>query len=149
MPSKHTPEDHRLIDSLPMGVMTAFRSSIYQPAYITSNPEQFINNDWIDTAQLRKFLQCATHPQPDSSSPAPEPSPIRVKLENDALDAAFTRPLSPATAPGVRTRILKEGNHEVLEILSDSDMDSDQEDDLGQGSADPRESSPLPPSDSE
>ena len=38
------------------------------------------------------------------------------------------RPPAPASAPAVKTRILQEGEREVLEILSDSDMGSDSED---------------------
>ncbi|KAJ7894091.1 hypothetical protein B0H13DRAFT_1886063 [Mycena leptocephala] len=133
MPSKHTPEDQRLIDSLPMGVVTAFRS-------FNSNP--------------------------DSSPQHPNSPPTRVKLEDDVCDASATRLLAterlpaPASTPAVKTRILQEGEREVLEILSDSDTGSDSEDSgnlegtMTDSRKSPplpasniRESSPLPPSD--
>ncbi|KAJ6592738.1 hypothetical protein B0H19DRAFT_1365112 [Mycena capillaripes] len=129
MASKHTPDDQKLIDSLSMGVMTAFRSSIYQQGFIVGNPHLFINNDWIDVVQLRAFLENTTI-HPDNSALA------RVKVEYDASDASVSR---PSVIPDVRVRVLTEGTQEVLEILSDS------EDTVG--SPDTRQSSPLPPSD--
>ncbi|KAK6983934.1 hypothetical protein R3P38DRAFT_372960 [Favolaschia claudopus] len=37
-----------LIDSLPMGTVTAFQSSIFLPSFISDNPRLFINDTWID-----------------------------------------------------------------------------------------------------
>ncbi|KAJ7174783.1 hypothetical protein C8R46DRAFT_1252853 [Mycena filopes] len=128
MPSKHTPDDQKFIDSLPMGTITAFRSSIYLPTFIQANPRMFIGNDWIDADQLRDFVKLS----PTSDSLHPKSPPPRVKLEPD------TRPtrLDPS---GVKTRVLTEGKKVVVEILSDS------EDEEVSGVT--RESSPLPPSD--
>ncbi|KAJ7490769.1 hypothetical protein FB451DRAFT_1166097 [Mycena latifolia] len=68
MASKHAPAsaDAKLIDSLPTGVITAFRSSIYVPTYVPLNAHLFINNDWINAEQLRQFLKRV--PDPDHSS---------------------------------------------------------------------------------
>ncbi|KAJ7105814.1 hypothetical protein C8R44DRAFT_886280 [Mycena epipterygia] len=57
MSSKHALEDQRLIDSLPTGVFTAFRSSIYKSTYVTANAHLFITHGWIDPTQLRNFLK--------------------------------------------------------------------------------------------
>ncbi|KAJ6529215.1 hypothetical protein B0H19DRAFT_1274259 [Mycena capillaripes] len=114
MASKHTPDDQKLIDSLSMGVVTAFRSSIYQPGFIVGNPHLFINNDWIDAVQLRAFPKNTTA-HPDNSVPA------GVKVENDASDASDASIMRAFTVPDVRVRILTEGTQEVLEILSDSE----------------------------
>ncbi|KAJ6629784.1 hypothetical protein B0H10DRAFT_2428145 [Mycena sp. CBHHK59/15] len=130
MVSKLTPDDQKLIDSLPMGVVTAFRSSIYQSGFVAANPQLFISSDWIDAVQLRAFLQRAVNPGPQLSPPPPESLPTRVKLEYDAF-----------------------GTREVFEILSDSDVGSDSEDspirgeNLAPQMAHPRQFSPLPPSD--
>ncbi|KAJ7933578.1 hypothetical protein B0H13DRAFT_1856083 [Mycena leptocephala] len=164
MPSNHTPDEQALIDSLPTGIVMAFRSSIYQPAYIASNAHLFINNDWIDAIQLREFLKCIKSPHLEySSSPRPESPPARVKLEHEASDASVTGisategVASSGSVPGVKTRVLQEGEREVLEILSDSDLDSDLEDpaargehpsdDLGHGTDNARESWAFPSSD--
>ena len=85
-----------------------------------------INNDWIDALQLRKFLARGNDPQPRSSSPPPESSLTPIKLEKDASDASATRLLTSANVSGFRTQLLREGNREVLEILSDSDSDSEE-----------------------
>ncbi|KAJ7456176.1 hypothetical protein FB451DRAFT_1564753 [Mycena latifolia] len=157
MPSRHAPADEKLIDSLPMGVITAFRSSIYLPTYVASNAHLFITNDWIDAEQLRQFLKRV--PDPDRDAPPPESPPARVKLEDDASATRFSvseDTITPVDYPSVITRILKEGNREVFEILSDSDSEDSEENglrskrgghDSGQEISDPRESSPLPPSD--
>ncbi|KAJ7440577.1 hypothetical protein FB451DRAFT_1299915 [Mycena latifolia] len=73
MPSRHAPADKKLIDSLPMGVITAFRSSIYLPTYVASNAHLFITNDWIDPEQLRQFLKRV--PDPDRDAPPSESPP--------------------------------------------------------------------------
>ncbi|KAJ6580022.1 hypothetical protein DFH09DRAFT_1444395 [Mycena vulgaris] len=127
-----------------MGVVTAFRSSIYKLTYIASNAHLFINNDWIDTDQLRQFLLRADDPDP-SSSPRDLP-PTRVKLEEESSATRISTEEHPRASLDVstgKTRTLKEGNREILEILSDSDTVSDSEDDVMTGT---RESSPLPPS---
>ncbi|KAJ7761694.1 hypothetical protein B0H16DRAFT_1688349 [Mycena metata] len=53
MPPKHTPGDTTLIESLPMGVTTAFRCSIYVDGFVIANPLLFIGNEWVDATQLR------------------------------------------------------------------------------------------------
>ncbi|KAJ7710796.1 hypothetical protein B0H17DRAFT_1190488 [Mycena rosella] len=158
MNSQHSPEDQKWIDSghLPKGIVTAFRSSvhIYLPTYIASNAHLFINDDWINVVQLRDFLQRTAGPALDLAPGPPDTPLTRVKVEHDASTTRFS-----ATAD-VKTRILKEGGQEVVEIL-DSDMDSDSEiggdnaksspsSDMCSGTAgatDTRESSSLPPSD--
>ncbi|KAJ7131044.1 hypothetical protein C8R44DRAFT_731313 [Mycena epipterygia] len=67
--------------SLPTGVLTAFRSSIYKPTHITANAHLFINHDWIDPVQLCAFLK-----RGDTT---------RVKIENDA---SLTRHLTASNS---------------------------------------------------
>ncbi|KAJ7742369.1 hypothetical protein DFH07DRAFT_1063777 [Mycena maculata] len=155
MPSKHTADDQKLIDSLPIAVVTAFRSSIYNPVYITLNAHIFLDNDWIDPRQLRAFLERDTkHQSPDSRSQTPDTAPTRVKLEDDASTARLSPPehvAAPIVDAPVKTRTLIEGNREVFQILSDSEGSDSEE---GSGSArigtesvtGARGSSPLPPS---
>ncbi|KAJ7708128.1 hypothetical protein B0H17DRAFT_1325102 [Mycena rosella] len=152
MNSQHSPEDQKWIDSLPKGIVTAFRSSIYLPTYIASNAHLFIDDDWINVVQIRDFLQGAAGPAPDLAPGPPDTPLTRVKVEHDASTTRLS-----ATAD-VKTRILKEGGQEVVEIL-DSDTDSDCEiggdnaksspssSDMCSSATDTRKSSPLPPSD--
>ncbi|KAJ7709264.1 hypothetical protein B0H16DRAFT_1822046 [Mycena metata] len=146
MASKHSPEDQKLIESLPMGIVTAFRSSIYRDSYIAANSHVFINNHWIDPTQLREFIKQS---HGSDALPASPPPATRVKTENDASHAF---PARSSAVEQVKTRILREGTHEVLEILSDydSEMDEPSTDSGGSielGPMDLRQSSPLPPSD--
>ncbi|KAJ7085596.1 hypothetical protein C8R44DRAFT_893883 [Mycena epipterygia] len=99
-------------------------------------------------SSLRNFLK-----RGDVHSPPPESPPTRVKLENDT--SATRRLTTEHDKAPVKTRLLKEGEREVVEILSDSEVESEADDSVTayQG-ADPeqqatvtRESSPLPPSD--
>ncbi|KAJ7775300.1 hypothetical protein B0H16DRAFT_1449930 [Mycena metata] len=144
MPSKHSPEDQKLIASLPMGIVTAFRSSIYRDSYIATNSHLFINNDWIDSAQLRDFIKQSQSSDPQPTPPQPRSPPTRVKIENDTSDAFPARHLP---AEPVKTRILREGTREVLEILSDSDPEMEFDAANESEATDLRQSSPLPPSD--
>ncbi|KAJ7878223.1 hypothetical protein B0H13DRAFT_1892847 [Mycena leptocephala] len=115
MVSQLTLDDQALIDNLPTGIVTAFRSSIYQPAYIAANAHLFINNDWIDVVQLREFLKHTKNPPPRPISP---------------LHASrLSRDTASVLVHNVKTRIVQEGKREVLEILSDSEegLDSDSE----------------------
>ncbi|KAJ6514662.1 hypothetical protein DFH09DRAFT_1373939 [Mycena vulgaris] len=153
MPAEHTPDDQRLIDSLPTGIVTAFRSSIYQSAYVASNAHLFVNHDWIDARQLRAFLKMAPHPE--SGPQSLESPPPRVKLEYDVSEtrlSAEERVTTADTKTRLRTRTLTEGSHEVIEILSDSEMDTPKEaalraglgGDSANGMTNFRTSSPLP-----
>ncbi|KAJ6484620.1 hypothetical protein C8R45DRAFT_931069 [Mycena sanguinolenta] len=117
MPSKHSPEDQKLIDSVSMGVMMAFRSSIYQPRFIKDNSHLWVDTDWIDVVQLRKFLGDA----PGGTSPSLLPlesASGRVKVESDASNALLHPPL---LVPEVKVRTWMEEGKDFIEILSDSE----------------------------
>ncbi|KAJ7870040.1 hypothetical protein B0H14DRAFT_3132169 [Mycena olivaceomarginata] len=163
MTSKHSPADQDLIDSLLTRLVTRFRSSIFQHEYIESNAALFVSHDWIDMAQLRKFLARVGHAiQPEVHPPL---LPGRVKIEEDRLahlpssaaikiedDLAVARQLSASgTSNTVKTRVVKESGIEVLEILTDSESDEPQHRGTGssEGFPDPGPSSPLPLSDFE
>ncbi|KAJ7741610.1 hypothetical protein B0H14DRAFT_2637820 [Mycena olivaceomarginata] len=88
MPSKHAIDEQRLIDGLPMGVITAFRSSIYNPSYVTANPHLFIANEGIDAVQLREFLDCCKSLDPISASQPLNSPPTCVKVEHDVPDVS-------------------------------------------------------------
>ncbi|KAJ7694736.1 hypothetical protein B0H14DRAFT_2650872 [Mycena olivaceomarginata] len=94
--------------------LTAFRN------YIRSHAGIFLDQDWIDTAELRQFLhqQRASAPtyvklETSDSGPCVPGSSLAVKSES-------VHALNP-----VRTRLLQEDGHDVLEILSDSESDND------------------------
>ncbi|KAJ7733310.1 hypothetical protein B0H16DRAFT_163773 [Mycena metata] len=88
MPPKHTPGDTTLIESLPMGVITAFQCSIYVNGFVIANPLLFIGNEWIDATQLRVFLQHSAPPRAETPPPA-------IKIESEMLPTRFstTNPL--------------------------------------------------------
>ncbi|KAJ6536488.1 hypothetical protein DFH09DRAFT_97084 [Mycena vulgaris] len=134
MPSKHSPEDQKLIDSVSMGVITAFRSSIYQPRFIKDNSHLWVDTDWIDVVQLRRFLSDATGESSPGLSPS-ESASGRVKVESDASNALLCH---SSLAPNVKVRTWMEGDKDFIEILSDSEDAPDKP---------VRQSSPLPPSD--
>ncbi|KAJ6456874.1 hypothetical protein C8R45DRAFT_1184944 [Mycena sanguinolenta] len=135
MPSKHSPEDQKLIDSVSMGVMTAFRSSIYQPRFIKDNSHLWVDTDWIDVVQLRRFLSDTPGRMSPSLLPL-ESASGRVKVESDALNAL----LRPSfLVPEVKVRTWMEEGKDFIEILSDSEDAPD--------NPDVRQSSPFLPSD--
>ncbi|KAJ7734479.1 hypothetical protein B0H16DRAFT_1467605 [Mycena metata] len=140
MPPKHTPDDTKLSEGLPMGVITAFRRSIYVDGFVIANPLLFIGNEWIDATQLRVFLQHSGTHRAETPSP-----PIKIESETLPTRLGTANPVLLEKAV-VKTRIRTEGTREVVEILSDSDEASDSEDFEVRGHG-PRVSSPLPPSD--
>ncbi|KAJ7809018.1 hypothetical protein B0H14DRAFT_3760341 [Mycena olivaceomarginata] len=173
MTSKHSPADQDLIDSLPTHLVMRIRSSIFQHEYIESNAALFVSHDWIDMAQLRKFLARVGHAiQPEVHPPL---LPGRVMIEEDRLaclpssaaieiggDLAVARQLSASgTSNTVKTRVVREGGIDILEILTYSESDEPQHGGTGssEGSLldqilnvlniDSGLSSPLPPSDFE
>ncbi|KAJ7857473.1 hypothetical protein B0H14DRAFT_2578363 [Mycena olivaceomarginata] len=95
MPSKHTIDEQRLIDGLPMGVITAFRSSIYNPSYVTANPHLFIANEGIDAVQLREFLDCCKSLDPISASQSLNSPPTCVKVEHNVPDEGVRNVRNP------------------------------------------------------
>ncbi|TFK74238.1 hypothetical protein BDN72DRAFT_833559, partial [Pluteus cervinus] len=40
------------LDSVPYGLVEAFRNSIYKPNYIKANPQKFLGTDWVDIEDL-------------------------------------------------------------------------------------------------
>ncbi|KAJ7087038.1 hypothetical protein C8R43DRAFT_310073 [Mycena crocata] len=117
--------DQDFIDSLPTRDVIAFRSSIYTSAYIAANAEDFLSNDWIKPDQLRKFLKQTGLNRESTAADSP---PARVKLESDASLAPLSagERATPLTdCPAIKIRALKEGDREVLEILSDSESESE------------------------
>ncbi|KAJ6505028.1 hypothetical protein C8R45DRAFT_971670 [Mycena sanguinolenta] len=136
MPSKYSPEDQKLIDSVSIGVMTAFRSSIYQPRFIKDDSHLWVDTDWIDVVQLRRFLGDV----PGGTSPSLLPlesASGHVKVESDTLNALLRPSL---LVPEVKVRTWMEEGKDFIEILSDSEM-------LPIIQVYVRQSSPFPPSD--
>ncbi|KAJ6631655.1 hypothetical protein B0H10DRAFT_1938485 [Mycena sp. CBHHK59/15] len=112
--------DNELIDGLPTRVVIAFRNSIYQSEYVASNASMFLDNDWINMDQLKHFLA-----RPDTDSHPSDALQTRDKLESDASTHLFAaeRQAPSSVNAKIKTRTLKEGNKEVLEILSDWDSE--------------------------
>ncbi|KAF7353417.1 hypothetical protein MSAN_01530800 [Mycena sanguinolenta] len=88
MVPKHSPEDQKLIDNVPMGIITAFRSSIYTPDFITDNSDLWVNTDWIDVVRLRRFLGSAAGVS-NLGPTLSESTSARVKIESDASNASL------------------------------------------------------------
>ncbi|KAJ7880075.1 hypothetical protein B0H13DRAFT_2050665, partial [Mycena leptocephala] len=54
--SKHAPSDYTFLDGLPAWQLMAFRNCIHPPAFIISNPSEFLDHEWIDIPNLENFL---------------------------------------------------------------------------------------------
>ncbi|KAJ6518461.1 hypothetical protein DFH09DRAFT_1331945 [Mycena vulgaris] len=128
--------DNALIDGLPTRVVkntyrVPKRDAIYRSEYVASNASMFLDNDWINMDQLKHFLA-----RPDTDSHPSDALQTRVKLESDASTRLFAaeRQAPSSVNAKIKTRTLKEGNKEVLEILPDSD--SEVEDCRGEDSDD-------------
>ncbi|KAJ6550901.1 hypothetical protein B0H10DRAFT_2202252, partial [Mycena sp. CBHHK59/15] len=133
---------------------------IHSPAYIRAHAEVFLDNAWINISELRDFLlERNTGDFPGSTSLA-RPLPLLAQVKREITDvrlSASATPLINKVEPTInsdpipiRTRILREDNHDILEILSDSEpenggLDSDEEVSEALIWAASRSSSILPP----
>lgn len=113
---------------------TGILSQMFTKAYIAANPHLFVDTAWIDVAALRSFLadrdsECDTIVI-SSSSPRPSEPPTRVKREFHASDASLIDLTVKSEAMSIplpiRMRSSTEGDHEVIELLSDSEDDGEE-----------------------
>ncbi|KAJ7676748.1 hypothetical protein DFH06DRAFT_1428491 [Mycena polygramma] len=120
--SKHAPADQEYLDSLSARQLMDFRNYLFTPTYIAHNAAKFLDHEWVDIGELRKYLQ----------QTAATPPPIGVKIEampplvtSDRAGVVKMEPLGssvPVQAAGeIKLRALKE----VFELLSDSDSEPD------------------------
>ncbi|KAJ6600629.1 hypothetical protein B0H10DRAFT_2196369 [Mycena sp. CBHHK59/15] len=130
--SKHTPADREYIGSLSPHILMEFRDYLFNPTYITINAAKFLDYEWIDITLLREYVSVlgasTTRSLPildqvhvKIEAVPPSVSTVSVKAEPDVQHVA-----------SVKTRTLHVGEREVIELLSDSepqteDLDSDLE----------------------
>ncbi|KAJ6501024.1 hypothetical protein C8R47DRAFT_1317105 [Mycena vitilis] len=122
--SKHAPADQEYLDSLSARQLMDFRNYLFNPTYIAQNAAKFLDHEWVDVGELRKYLLAI----------AP---PTRVKLEaiapfiaSEPAGAVKTEPdgsTVPHAVPEIKLRALNENGQEVFELLSDSDSEPDAE----------------------
>ncbi|KAJ7130976.1 hypothetical protein C8R46DRAFT_1235973 [Mycena filopes] len=121
----HSQADIELIDGLSSRVLREFRDYMFTPAFVHSNPLQFLDTSWIQIPALRSFLQGRDKNLASESGGAAFIT-ARVKREPDASDAPLMD-LSPKLEPLqaselVRTRIHLDGAIEILDSDDDGDM---------------------------
>ncbi|KAJ7670029.1 hypothetical protein DFH06DRAFT_1321054 [Mycena polygramma] len=123
--SKHAPADKEYLDSLSARQLMDFRNYLFNPTYIAQNAAKFLDHEWVDIGELRKYLHHTVAIAP----------PTRVKLEAMApfvtpepAGAVKTEPdgsTVPQAVPEIKLRALNENGQEVFELLSDSDSEPD------------------------
>ncbi|KAJ7112587.1 hypothetical protein C8R44DRAFT_797656 [Mycena epipterygia] len=107
---------------------------MYSAVYIQSNAGRFLDYEWINIAFLREFLaRDQGDAGLDASNASTRPSgpsdlvPVKVEptqnpyLPGSALLAEGEGELH--TAPAVKMRTVNEGDREIIELLSDSELD--------------------------
>ncbi|KAJ6609404.1 hypothetical protein B0H10DRAFT_2225929 [Mycena sp. CBHHK59/15] len=129
--AQRTAADVELLDSLSDRDVIAFRNHIYSPAYIRAHADLFRDRDWVDASELRLFLREQMLESPLESaircSQASVPTKVKVEPRDLRVSPAVVKLESVDSAPRadpVRTRVLQEDGHDVLEILS-SDSEPD------------------------
>ncbi|KAJ7652760.1 hypothetical protein DFH06DRAFT_1475142 [Mycena polygramma] len=91
--------------------LTDFRNYLFTPTYIAHNAAKFLDHEWVDIAELRKYMQHATA----------IPPPTHVKLEaivtSDSAGVVKTEPVGnsvpPQAAGEIKLRALNEGGREA------------------------------------
>ncbi|KAJ7663386.1 hypothetical protein DFH06DRAFT_1296159 [Mycena polygramma] len=75
--SKHAPADQEYLDGLSARQLMDFRNYLFTPTYIAHNAAKFLDHEWVDIAELRKYLQHA------AAIPPPSP-PFSLRAPVDA-----------------------------------------------------------------
>ncbi|KAJ7466644.1 hypothetical protein B0H11DRAFT_1869800 [Mycena galericulata] len=140
--SKHTPADQEYLDSLSTRQLMDFRNYLFSPTYIALNATRFLDYEWVDIGELRRYLQhTTTNSGFDASTTrlSTIPAPVHIKIESSPLSVlpgpASVVKLEPhaisVPAPlsvDIKMRALNEDGREVFELLSDSEPDADEPD---------------------
>ncbi|KAJ7785121.1 hypothetical protein DFH07DRAFT_934967 [Mycena maculata] len=110
-----------------------FRNYLYSPREIALNPGKFLDQDWVDVTLLREYLAADSTTDAttcsfaatdliavkiEGSLPPPIPGPgISVKSEPQVIEL-------PRTTGDIKMRILSEGGKDIFELLSDSEPET-------------------------
>ncbi|KAJ6527273.1 hypothetical protein DFH09DRAFT_1094940 [Mycena vulgaris] len=130
--SKHTPADQAYIDGLSARQLMDFRNYVFTPTFVTLNATKFLDHGWIDMTELRQFIDASRTPaasapllvKMEPSIPAvPPPPPLAIAVKTEPQGVGL--PQIPRDIK-MRAKVNKD-DQEVIEILSDSESDSDLE----------------------
>ncbi|KAJ6605854.1 hypothetical protein B0H10DRAFT_2195382 [Mycena sp. CBHHK59/15] len=130
--SKHTPADREYIGSLSPHILMEFRDYLFNPTYITINAAKFLDYEWIDITLLREYVSVLGA---STTRSLPILDQVHVKIEAvppSVSTASVKAEPDVQHVASVKTRTLHVGEREVIELLSDSepqteDLDSDLE----------------------
>ncbi|KAF8812196.1 hypothetical protein BYT27DRAFT_7221222 [Phlegmacium glaucopus] len=104
--------DNLFVDNLPTYLVIEFRKSVFPDAFISKNPQIFLDNEWINVEKLKVFMAGR------GSRHTAVPSHLVLKTEQ--VEAISVKP-----EPNVDTAMMTETcmviDKEVIEILSDSE----------------------------
>ncbi|KAG7087904.1 hypothetical protein E1B28_011951 [Marasmius oreades] len=115
----HSNDDVYFIENQTLATIQEFHSHMFTEVYQHANPAEFMDNDWIDVAKLRKFL-------------ATRPACVVVKEEPDRISMSRSLPIKQEPGEGVsidlqsetngpQTTVYKIRDQEVHEILDSED----------------------------
>lgn len=109
--SKHAPADQEYLDSLSTRQLMDFRNyvrrrrgvkelflrtkQLFSPTYIALNAARFLDHEWVDIGELRKYLQhTTTNSGFDASTTrlSTIPAPVHIKIESTPLSVVKLEP---------------------------------------------------------
>ncbi|KAJ7757397.1 hypothetical protein DFH07DRAFT_958754 [Mycena maculata] len=125
--SKHTPADQEYLDSLSARQLMDFRNYLFSPTYIALNAAKFLDYEWVDVGELRKYLQ--------HTAAVPAPAPVKTEAIPPFVTPGPTgvvkaEPVGSSVSAEIKLRALNEGGREVFELLSDSEPKDTADSDL-------------------
>ncbi|KAJ7235364.1 hypothetical protein C8J57DRAFT_1572122 [Mycena rebaudengoi] len=132
--SNHTPADQEYIGSLSPLTLMEFRNHIFNPICITNNATKFLDYEWVNIALLRKYVQqTAAISELGASTTRSFPTSDLVRIKIEAIPPPATTVSVKAEpkavhVPCVKMRTLQVGKQEVIELLSDSEPETDDPD---------------------
>ncbi|KAJ7743687.1 hypothetical protein DFH07DRAFT_964017 [Mycena maculata] len=125
--SKHTPADQEYLDSLSARQLMDFRNYLFSPTYIALNAAKFLDYEWVDVGELRKYLQ--------HTAAVPAPAPVKTEAIPPFVTPGPTgvvkaEPVGSSVSAEIKLHALNEGGREVFELLSDSEPEDTADSDL-------------------
>ncbi|KAJ7200174.1 hypothetical protein GGX14DRAFT_572282 [Mycena pura] len=100
MPPTRSDAERTFIGLFPHATLESFRASISNDSHVLTNPNKFLTWDWVDVAELRRWLE-----QRDA------PAPATCGIKSEPVDGALSATAASMARPAYR--IVMEGKTEI------------------------------------
>ncbi|KAG6914401.1 hypothetical protein DXG01_000558 [Tephrocybe rancida] len=130
--SWHSQDDQMFLDNVTTSDLRHFRDSTFPPQFIAAKPNILLESDWVDVAKLKDFLGVAEPMEIATLVPTIKPEKLDieslpVKAEPHDHNLVGLSSMAANGNSSLQVCHFEEDGHEIIEILSDSDLAKDYE----------------------